>query len=46
MKKKFSILLVGTVLTGLVLSLVGIALTSEAALEPMQRKMWFSKPGS
>jgi len=46
MKRKFSILLVGTVLTGLVLSLVGTALTSEAAPEPMQRKIvvfqtWF-----
>lgn len=46
MKKKFSILLVGTVLTGLVLNLVGTALTSKAAPEPMQRKIvvfqtWF-----
>ncbi|MFA5791844.1 MAG: S8 family peptidase [Candidatus Paceibacterota bacterium] len=46
MKRKFSILLVSTVLTGLALSLVGTALTSEAAPEPMQRKIvvfqtWF-----
>lgn len=46
MKRKFSILLVGTVLTGLVLSLGGVALISQAAPEPMQRKIvvfqtWF-----
>ena len=46
MKRKFSILLVSTVLTGLVLSLAGTALTSEAAPESMQRKIvvfqtWF-----
>ena len=46
MKRKLGILLVGTVLTGLVLSLGGTVLTSEAAPEPMQRKIvvfqtWF-----
>jgi subtilisin family serine protease len=39
MKRKFSILLVSTVLIGLVLSLVGTALVSQAAPEPMQRKI-------
>ncbi len=39
MKSKFSILIVGTVIAGVVLSLVGMTLVSQAAPEPMARKI-------
>jgi subtilisin family serine protease len=45
MKKKFSNCLVIMVVAGIVLSLVGVALASQAKMEPMQRKIVVFKPG-
>lgn len=45
MKRKFSILLVGAVIIGAILSLVGVALVSQANSEPMARKIVVFKAG-
>ena len=45
MKKKFSLLLISAVIAGIVLSLVGMALVSQAKDEPMARKIVVFKSG-